>query len=341
MNKIIVDLDNTITIDKKDLDYPSKPANRNVIEAIKNCKKNYGVTIFTARNMRTYKGDLDKINQNTKPIALKWLKDNNVIFDEAIFGKPFCGKEGFYVDDKNLSIEEFCFKFSGPFRDTKIDIVIPFYNEEDNIIDVYYEHKRLERLFNVGNYIFVNNGSTDNSATKFEYLKSIEDKILVLNVEKNIGYGNGIKCGLEKCSSEFVLINHSDRQFNAYSYFLTHLDEIIKIQSKESIFSIRTGRKLKDFIQTFILHTLISAISLKKIRDFNGQPKLVKKELLGNISTLPNNYTLDLEIFKRVKPKHFYSIIEKKRLKGKSSWSKNIISKLLIFISYVKQSLSS
>ena len=68
--------------------------------------------------MRTFNGDLKKINQITKPIAIKWLKNNNVDFDDIIFGKPWAGDNGWYVDDRNLSLEEFIFKFDGPFADS-------------------------------------------------------------------------------------------------------------------------------------------------------------------------------------------------------------------------------
>ena len=73
-------------------------------------RRSIPISVFSARNMRTYEGDIDKINQFTRPIAEKWLKDNGIDYSELILGKPWAGKEGWYVDDKNLSLEEFIFK---------------------------------------------------------------------------------------------------------------------------------------------------------------------------------------------------------------------------------------
>ncbi len=223
-NKLIVDLDNTITVDDHRLDYPIKPVNRLVRETMYASNTKFDITIFTARNMRTFEGDLKKIHEFTRPIATKWLEENQIPYDDIIFGKPYCGEDGHYIDDKNISVEEFIFKFSGPFKNTIIDIVVPFYNERENILEVYKDLKRLERLFHIGKYIFVNNGSKDGSEVFFEELIHIEKKIDLIHIIDNKGLGNGIKEALKRSTAEFILMNHSDRQFDAYSYFLTHFE---------------------------------------------------------------------------------------------------------------------
>ena len=106
-NKIIIDLDGTLTIDS-DLPYDRKIPNKEVIEACRKYKKNgFNIVINTARNMNTYNGDIDLIRANTLPIILKWLKENDVPFDEVLIGKPWCGFAGFYVDDKAIRPDEF------------------------------------------------------------------------------------------------------------------------------------------------------------------------------------------------------------------------------------------
>jgi len=104
---IVMDLDNTITVES-DAPYPEKIPNYEVIEA---CRKyhdlGYKIIIHTARNMRTYKGDIDTIMSITYPIIIDWLKKYNVPYDEVIVGKPWCGHNGFYVDDKAIRPNEF------------------------------------------------------------------------------------------------------------------------------------------------------------------------------------------------------------------------------------------
>ncbi|HAN9697662.1 TPA: capsular biosynthesis protein, partial [Escherichia coli] len=63
---------------------------------------------FTARNMRTYKENIGKINIHTLPVIIDWLNENRVPYDEVIVGKPWCGDEGFYVDDRAIRPSELC-----------------------------------------------------------------------------------------------------------------------------------------------------------------------------------------------------------------------------------------
>ena len=106
--QIIIDLDNTITINDYSKEYQNKDVNKAVVETMRKIKSDE-ITILTARNMKTYAGDIEKINNFTKPIAVKWLRDNKIEYNNIIFGKPWCKEEGHYVDDKNISIEEFIF----------------------------------------------------------------------------------------------------------------------------------------------------------------------------------------------------------------------------------------
>ena len=57
--------------------------------------------------MRTFEGQVGKINANTLPTMIKWLNEHEVPFDEIIVGKPWCGFTGWYIDDKSIRPSEF------------------------------------------------------------------------------------------------------------------------------------------------------------------------------------------------------------------------------------------
>nr|WP_284675659.1 capsular polysaccharide biosynthesis protein [Helicobacter colisuis] len=57
--------------------------------------------------MRTFKGDIEKIKANTLPQILAWLEKHAVPYDDIVIGKPWCGFDGFYVDDKAIRPSEF------------------------------------------------------------------------------------------------------------------------------------------------------------------------------------------------------------------------------------------
>ncbi|HEB9325650.1 TPA: HAD-IIIC family phosphatase [Campylobacter jejuni] len=108
MKTIIIDLDGTLTIDDENVNYIDKKPNLDLIQALRDYKKKgFKITIFTSRNMRTFNGELEKIKFHTLPIIISWLKKYDIPYDEIIIGKPWCGYDGFYVDDKAIRPSEF------------------------------------------------------------------------------------------------------------------------------------------------------------------------------------------------------------------------------------------
>lgn len=107
MKKLIVDLDGTLT-QANTSDYKNVLPRTDVIEQLKNYKEQgFEIVIATARNMRTYEGNVGKINIHTLPIITEWLDKHDIPYDEIIVGKPWCGHEGFYIDDRAVRPSEF------------------------------------------------------------------------------------------------------------------------------------------------------------------------------------------------------------------------------------------
>ena len=107
MKRLIFDLDGTLT-QGHDGEYLLAQPNVEVIEKLKEYKNNgFEIVISTARNMRTYDGNMGKINKHTLPTIIDWLERNGVPFDEVYVGKPWCGHDGFYIDDKAIRPSEF------------------------------------------------------------------------------------------------------------------------------------------------------------------------------------------------------------------------------------------
>lgn len=107
MKRLIVDLDGTLTqLDTKD--YANVSPRLDVIEMLKTySEQGFDIVIATARNMRTYEGNVGKINIHTLPIITAWLDRYEVPYNEIIVGKPWCGHDGFYIDDKAVRPSEF------------------------------------------------------------------------------------------------------------------------------------------------------------------------------------------------------------------------------------------
>lgn len=108
-NVLVVDIDGTLCeIKGKNEEYIDVKPKTKVVEKLVSYKQlGYYIILYTSRQMRTYKGNVGKINANTAKNIFEWLDKHDIPYDEIYFGKPWCGKNGFYVDDKAIRPDEF------------------------------------------------------------------------------------------------------------------------------------------------------------------------------------------------------------------------------------------
>lgn len=107
VKKLIVDMDDTISVTEKGDYEHSKPIQETIDLLKKYHAEGFQIVIHSSRQMRTYEGQVGKINANTLPTMIKWLNEHDVPFDEIIVGKPWCGFTGWYIDDKSIRPSEF------------------------------------------------------------------------------------------------------------------------------------------------------------------------------------------------------------------------------------------
>ena len=107
VKRLIVDLDNTISYTVKGDYVNSKPIEQTINMLRKYHDEGWEIVINSSRNMRTYDANVGKINIYTLPNIISWLNKYNVPYDEIIVGKPWCGYDGFYIDDKAIRPSEF------------------------------------------------------------------------------------------------------------------------------------------------------------------------------------------------------------------------------------------
>lgn len=106
---LIFDVDGTLCpIKEKNDEYINLIPDEEMIEKLKEYKKEGAkIVLFSSRNMKSYDGNLGKINANTAPVMLEWLKKWQIPYDEIYFGKPWPGHRGLYVDDRAVRPDEF------------------------------------------------------------------------------------------------------------------------------------------------------------------------------------------------------------------------------------------
>jgi capsule biosynthesis phosphatase len=108
-NVLVFDIDGTICLTKKNTNnYLEISPNNEIVSKLINYKKNgFYIILYTSRNMRTFQGNIGQINAKTAKDLFDWLHSHNIPYDEIHFGKPWCGYNGFYIDDRAIRPSEF------------------------------------------------------------------------------------------------------------------------------------------------------------------------------------------------------------------------------------------
>jgi capsule biosynthesis phosphatase len=105
---LVIDVDGTICYTKNGSEYSELKPRQDIIEKIIEYKKaGFYIIISTSRNMNTFDNNIGLINMHTAPVVLEWLNKYSIPFDEIHYGKPWCGFDGFYIDDKTIRPSEF------------------------------------------------------------------------------------------------------------------------------------------------------------------------------------------------------------------------------------------
>jgi capsule biosynthesis phosphatase len=109
LESIIIDIDGTICpLKKKFENYDDLIPSSEIISGMKRYQSaGFTIILYTSRNMKTYGGNIGLINKNTATNLIKWLEKWNIPYDQIIFGKPWPGNNGFYVDDRTIRPREF------------------------------------------------------------------------------------------------------------------------------------------------------------------------------------------------------------------------------------------
>ena len=92
-----------------------------------------------------------------------------------------------------------------------ISIIIPIYNEEENIIKTYdFIESALEKL----NYevIFVNDGSTDKSENKIREIIKKSKKYKLISLRRNYGQTAAMQAGFDHAIGEIIIPMDGDLQ---------------------------------------------------------------------------------------------------------------------------------
>lgn len=93
-----------------------------------------------------------------------------------------------------------------------ISLVLPIYNEEGNIKELYTRSINVLKKFGDYEIIFVNDGSRDKSLTMLKELARKDKRVKILDFSRNFGHQIAITAGLDYATGDAVVVMDSDLQ---------------------------------------------------------------------------------------------------------------------------------
>jgi glycosyltransferase involved in cell wall biosynthesis len=178
----------------------------------------------------------------------------------------------------------------------KLSVVIPAYNEEDNIQRAIFDV--LEKWADA-EVIVVNDASTD---LTLELLQQM-DHVIVLNNERNMGHGYSVVRGLRAATGDRILYIDADRQIDLRNINTFDL-------GVDFISGWRVGRHDKLFrkIVSFCLKITNLLWHGMYIRDANCPYKIYRRDsLLPLLDELPKTYVIPIACLEVIARKNGYA----------------------------------
>ncbi len=170
-------------------------------------------------------------------------------------------------------------------EDVFLSIVIPVYNEEENVEILYREivsaldgesYKGFEM-------IFANDGSTDNSLEKLRDLNEKDPRVKVIHFRKNFGQSAAISAGFDHCQGDVVITLDGDLQ-NDPADIPMIADTVL--EGYDIVNGWRKDRKDKFItrkIPSFFGNKLVSFITRVKLHDYGCTLRGFTREVVKNL----------------------------------------------------------
>jgi glycosyltransferase involved in cell wall biosynthesis len=165
-----------------------------------------------------------------------------------------------------------------------ISIVIPVYNEADALVDLGQGvRQELTRMGQPWEIIFINDGSTDNSAKILDRLADSDQRIRVIHFKRNSGQTAAMMAGFDFAQGDVIIPLDGDGQNDPADIprMLNLIDQGFDVVSGWR--KDRQDNFIQRNIPSILANRLISAVSGVRLHDFGCSLKAYKRQVVDGI----------------------------------------------------------
>lgn len=167
-----------------------------------------------------------------------------------------------------------------------ISIVFPVFNEESNLDALYSKVKNVcNETSSCYEFIFVDNGSTDNSLCIIKSLCETDPNVQYLSLSRNFGHQGGLFAGLTHASGDAVITMDADLQHPPEL-----IPEMIALweEGYQVVYTNKVPSKDTHFnLQRKLFYRVISKLSGLKVNPGQSDFRLLDKKVLQILINIP------------------------------------------------------
>jgi glycosyltransferase involved in cell wall biosynthesis len=173
---------------------------------------------------------------------------------------------------------------TGPERTTDISIVVPVFNEVENLVDLCQGvRKVLIQLGATWEMIFINDGSTDGSHEILDHLAEEDQRVRIIHFKRNFGQTAAMMAGFDHARGEVIIPLDGDGQNDPAD--IPNMLELLE-QGYDVVSGWRKDRQdnyIKRNIPSIFANKLISVVSGVELHDFGCSLKAYKRHVVDGI----------------------------------------------------------
>ena len=169
-----------------------------------------------------------------------------------------------------------------------ISVIIPVYNEEENVQSLYQRLSSVMQDLNVSyELIFINDGSKDNSLVLIKLLAKKHSEVKYIDFSRNFGHQVAVTAGLDKTKGDTIVIIDADLQDPPE--LIGEMYEKWK-EGYEVVYAKRKTRTGESFLKLWtakIFYRILGKLTSISIPVDTGDFRLVDKKIVEVLREMP------------------------------------------------------
>ncbi|MBS1115155.1 MAG: undecaprenyl-phosphate 4-deoxy-4-formamido-L-arabinose transferase [Nitrospirae bacterium] len=164
-----------------------------------------------------------------------------------------------------------------------ISIVIPLYNEEENVRELHGRLKPvMDEIGDAYEIIFIDDGSTDRTLSLLQEIQAADDTVIVLSLRRNFGQTAAFAAGFDYSRGDIIVTMDGDLQNDPRD-----IPKLLELMKDNDLVSGWRKRRKDPFLSrrlpSIIANSLISKVTGVNLHDYGCSLKAYRRDVIKNL----------------------------------------------------------